>query len=115
MTKPEGSATPNPLRLRKRSEFLAVRAGAKRRGPLFLLEVLNRGDESPPRVGLTVTKKAGNAVERNRIKRRLRAIVRTQADEMADGADYVIVGRSDLLKARFSDIQAEFSRRLRRI
>lgn len=91
-----------------------MRAGAKRRGPLFLLEVLDRGDINAPRIGLTVTKKAGNAVERNRIKRRLRAIVRTQADEMAAGTDYVIVGRSDILNARFSDIQAEFSRRLRR-
>lgn len=114
MTQPKGSETRQPGRLLKRSEFLAVRSGAKRRGPLFLLEVLYRGDALPPRVGLTVTKKAGNAVERNRIKRRLRALVRGKADEIAAGADYVIVGRSDLLNARFSEIQAEFSRRLRR-
>lgn len=114
MTQPKGSAARRPGRLLKRSEFLAVRGGAKRRGPLFLLEVLERGDVMPPRVGLTVTKKAGNAVQRNRIKRRLREIVRAQADEMTTGSDYVIVGRSELLKARFTDIQAELSRRLRR-
>lgn len=114
MTPSQGRVAKRPDRLLKRSEFLAVRAGSKRRGPLFLLEVLERGDALPPRVGLTVTKKAGNAVQRNRIKRRLREIVRGQADEMSTGFDYVIVGRSDLLKAGFSDIQAEFSRRLRR-
>lgn len=91
-----------------------MRGGAKRRGPLFLLEVLQRGDALPPRVGLTVTKKAGNAVQRNRIKRRLREAVRSQADGMAAGVDYVIVGRSDILAARFADIEAELARRLRR-
>jgi ribonuclease P protein component len=109
----DGVADPRPARLLKRSEFLAVRGGTKRRGPLFLLEVLERGDEEAPRVGFTVTKKAGNAVQRNRIRRRLREAVRRQAAGMTHGNDYVIVGRSDLLTARFSDIEAELSRRLR--
>lgn len=109
----DGATAPQPGRLLKRSEFLAVRGGTKRRGPLFLLEMLARGDGMPPRVGLTVTKKAGNAVQRNRIRRRLREAVRRQAAGMTHGTDYVIVGRSDLLNARFSDIEAELSRRLR--
>ena len=102
-------------RLKKRAEFLAVRQGEKRRGPYFLLETRNRGDEAGPRVGYTVTKKAGNAVERNRIRRRLKEAVRVcAAADMSPGRDYVIVGRRDLLGAPFDAIKAELKRRIRR-
>ena len=101
-------------RLKKRSEFLAVRNGEKRRGRLFLLEVLARGDDKPPRVGFTVTKKAGNAVKRNRIRRRLKEALRVHAaGDMAAGNDYVIVGREDVLAAPFGQLAAELSRRIR--
>lgn len=101
-------------RLRKRAEFLAVRRGEKRRGPLFLVEVLDRRDAGPPRVGFTVTKKVGNAVERNRIRRRLREALRVHAaDDMAPGRDYVIVGRRDVLDAPFGTLKGELARRIR--
>ncbi len=103
-----------PARLRKREEFLAVRRGEKRRGRLFLLEVLRRGDEAPPRVGFTVTKKVGNAVVRNRVRRRLKEAVRAHAArDMAPGHDYVIVGREDVLAAPFDHLAAELARRVR--
>ncbi|MEZ5811775.1 MAG: ribonuclease P protein component [Rhizobiaceae bacterium] len=103
-----------PIKLRKRSEFLAVQRGEKRRGRLFLLEVLNRGDDGSPRIGITVTKRQGNAVERNRMRRRLREAVRTHAaGDMADGHDYVIVARRDMLSTRFSALRSELSRRIR--
>lgn len=103
-----------PIKLRKRSEFLAVQRGEKRRGRLFLLEVLDRRDDGPPRVGITVTKRQGNAVERNRMRRRLREAVRIRAArDMADGNDYVIVARRDILSTRFSALTSELSRRIR--
>jgi ribonuclease P protein component len=103
-----------PGRLRKRAEFLAVRRGEKRRGRLFLLEAVDRGDGAAPRVGFTVTKKSGNAVQRNRIRRRLKEAVRTHAaGDMAAGSDYVIVGRDEILTARFETIKSELSRRIR--
>lgn len=109
--KPKGQP---PGRLLKRAEFLAVRRGEKRRGRLFLVEVLDRGDGGIARVGYTVTKKVGNAVVRNRIRRRLKEAVRTHAaDDMAPGSDYVIVGREDVLSAPFSSLKAELSRRIR--
>lgn len=110
-----GTPARRPLtRLGKRAEFLAVRGGEKRRGRLFLLEVLDRGDGEGPRVGYTVTKKAGNAVVRNRIRRRLREAVRLHAAaDMATGSDYVIVGRTELVCAPFAEIAAELSRRVR--
>lgn len=109
-----GTPARRPLtRLGKRAEFLAVRGGEKRRGRLFLLEVLNRGDTAEPRVGFTVTKKSGNAVARNRIRRRLREAVRVHAaGDMKPGNDYVIVGRPDILTTPFGQLKAELSRRV---
>lgn len=105
---------PAPGRLRKRAEFLAVRSGEKRRGPLFLLEVLDRKDAGPPRLGITVTKKTGNAVQRNRIRRRLKEACRVHAAaEMKPGSDYVIVGRREILGVPFVSLKEELSRRIR--
>lgn len=102
-----------PQRLLKRADFLAVRRGEKRRGRLFLVEVLDRGDGDAPRVGYTVTKKVGSAVVRNRVRRRLKEAVRTGAAVgMAPGHDYVIVGREDVLAAPFDQLRAELSRRI---
>ncbi|MCR4265597.1 ribonuclease P protein component [Nitratireductor sp. ZSWI3] len=106
-------ALQQPARLKKRADFLAVRRGEKRRGQLFLLEVLDRGDEDAPRLGITVTKKVGNAVVRNRIRRRLKEACRTHAaHDMAAGKDYVIVARRSVLDAPFASLKDELSRRI---
>ena len=101
-------------RLLSRPQFLAVREGEKRRGPLFLLEVLNRKEEeSEARVGFTVTKKHGNAVERNRMRRRLKEAVRLHAGfAMQPGHDYVVVARRDVLQASFKELAAELKSRV---
>jgi ribonuclease P protein component len=113
MSKQGRSGEAPPARLKKRAQFLAVRAGEKRRGPLFLLEVLKHDTDAPPRVGFTVTKKVGNAAVRNRIRRRLREAVRVHAArDMEAGTDYVIVGRADCLSASFEAIAGELSRRI---
>lgn len=91
-----------------------MRAGEKRRGRLFLLEALNRKDDGAPRIGVTVTKKVGNAVVRNRIRRRIKEAVRVHAaDDMAPGNDYVVVARRDVLAAPFNTLKAELARRIR--
>ncbi|MBX4335150.1 ribonuclease P protein component [Bartonella raoultii] len=110
----------HPCRIRKRADFLAVRTGEKRRGPLFLLEVKPREQpaemKSPlvARVGFTVTRKNGNAVKRNRIKRRLREAVRVGlTNDMEAGTDYVIVAHPDALHAPFTSLISELSRRIK--
>ena len=76
--------------------------------------MLDRGDGKAPRVGYTVTKKVGNAVVRNRVRRRLKEAVRVHAaHDMATGNDYVIVGRDDVLSIPFDQLKAELSRRIR--
>ncbi|WP_455481698.1 ribonuclease P protein component [Bartonella sp. B35(2025)] len=110
----------HPCRIRKRADFLAVRTGEKRRGPLFLLEVKSREQtvemKHPPvaRVGFTVTRKNGNAVKRNRIKRRLREAVRVGlTNNMEAGTDYVIVAHSSALHAPFTSLISELNRRIK--
>lgn len=81
-----------------------------------MIEALDRGDARAARFGLTITKKVGNAVERNRIRRRLREAIRTTCrDDMIPGFDYVIVARRDLLEAPFDVVTSELSRRFSRV
>jgi ribonuclease P protein component len=107
--------TSKPGRLLKRSGFLSVRNGEKRRGPLFLLETRRyEGGELHGRYGLTVSKKCGNAVVRNRIRRRLNEAMRLHAAVDMDGqSDYVIVARRDVLNAPFPKLAEELKRRIR--
>jgi len=104
----------SPGRLKNRSEFLAVQAGEKRRGSTFLLEVLDRkSPETEPRVGFAVTKRPGNAVERNRMRRRLKEAVRLSAGvAMKPGHDYVIVARRDVLDTAFPKLQSLLAERI---
>ena len=101
-------------RLKSRPQFLAVREGEKRRGSLFLIEVLDRKlPDAEPRVGFTVTKKHGNSVERNRMRRRLKEAVRLHAGfAMQPGHDYVVVARRDVLTASFDELAAELKARV---
>ncbi|OPB32129.1 ribonuclease P protein component [Bartonella sp. AR 15-3] len=109
-----------PCRIRKRVDFLAVHTGEKRRGPLFLLEIKRREQTAKTkypltaRVGFTVTRKNGNAVQRNRIKRRLREAVRVGlTNEMEAGTDYVIIAHRNILHAPFTLLISELSRRIK--
>jgi ribonuclease P protein component len=108
-----------PARLKKRSQFLAMREGARMGSRAFNLEIRQRKwDETPdeaPRFGFTVTRKTGNSVVRNRIRRRLREAVRLAAPEHArPGHDYVLVGKLAGLSEPFSSIVAELGRGLDR-
>lgn len=103
-------------KLRKRAEFLAARRGRRLNGPFFFVEALRRADEGPARVGLTVTRKIGNAVERNRIRRRLREAIRIYAEaDMVPGIDYVIVARREVLSAPFATLSEELRKRFSRM
>ncbi|WP_407658934.1 ribonuclease P protein component [Marivivens aquimaris] len=86
-----------PPVLKKRADFLRA-ASARRQGTKgFHLQARKRGDEEPLRVGYTCSKKVGNAVARNRAKRRLREIARLIMQKHGrDGWDYVLVGRKDM-------------------
>ena len=85
--------------------------------PGFVLLVRHRADDDAlVRVGFTVTKKIGNAVVRNRMKRRFRALVReTFPDHAIPGADHVLIGRSDGIERDYATLAAELKRALARL
>ncbi len=72
------------------------RSGRSHAGRELVLYVFPRGDEGPPRLGLSVSRKVGGAVERNRVKRLLREAFATESERLAPGTDAVVVARSDV-------------------
>jgi ribonuclease P protein component len=106
-------------RLRQRADFLAVANGARVNSTAFTLQGRRREDLGPVRVGFTVTKKNGNAPERNRIRRRLREVVRRlgAADfvAMRPYHDYVLVGRRAALTCDFSTMLEDLRSALQRL
>lgn len=106
------------LRMKKRRDFLAAAKGHKVVTTTLVLQALplnesapqarpldEKDSASPARVGFTVTKKAGNAVARNRIRRRLRAAVDALMPEYAQpGWDYVLIGREKTREEPFDII-----------
>ena len=97
--------------LPKRADFLRLRSGRKRSGKYFTLQASpSAADGNNIRVGLTVTTKVGNAVVRNRIKRRLRSAVgQVFAAVGCPGHDYVIIARRPTLRAEFSALLNELT------
>ena len=103
-------------RLRQRADFLAAASGNKIAAAAFVLQARKRADSGPVRVGFTVSKKVGNAVERNRVRRRLREIVRlSPAGPMQAGHDYVLIGRRAALRVPFERMARDFQGALRRV
>ena len=102
-------------RMRQRADFLAAASGLKVHAGAFVLQARRRDDEGPARVGFTVSKKVGNAVERNRVRRRLREIVRLSPLPLMSGHDYVLVGRRAALSLPFARMAEEFEGALKRV
>ncbi len=106
--------------LRKRKDFVGMRSGRRQHSTSFVLQMrehrCNKVAGNGVRVGYTVTKKIGNAVERNRIKRRMRAVV---ARAMPTGArqahDYVLICKRTALSADFDTMVAELGTSLNRV
>jgi ribonuclease P protein component len=103
-------------RLRQRADFLAATAGLKVATAAFILQARHRDDDGPVRVGFTVSGKVGTAVERNRVRRRLREIVKRQAAmALRSGHDYVLVGRRAALSRPFDRMLEDFAGAARRL
>jgi ribonuclease P protein component len=103
--------------LRKRSDFLAANAGKRAPMPGFVLLVRDRADDSAEmRVGFTVTKKIGNAVVRNRMKRRLRALSHELlTSDGVPGADHVLIGRAGGIERDYAALKHELAKALAKV
>jgi len=103
-------------RLTKRADFLAARDGSRVSAGPVLVQARDRHDAQAPRIGFTVTKKTGNAVERNRIRRRLREAAKTALGHKAQpGFDYVLIARREAISASFPALVENLSRAVTRL
>jgi ribonuclease P protein component len=103
-------------RLRQRADFLAVANGARTSVAAFVVQRRRRDDDGPIRIGFTVTKKNGTATERNRIRRRLRELVkRLPAISLQAHSDYVLIGRRAALTCGFSNMLGDLRQALHRL
>ena len=105
---------PVPERLKRRADFLRV-AAKGRKAPVsgVVLQALARPDSGPARIGFTVTRKVGNAVVRNRTRRRLKEAARLLLrDQPIAGVDLVLIGRDSTRRRKFTDLMQDVRRAL---
>jgi ribonuclease P protein component len=99
---------PRSSRLLKHGDFQAVyRQGKKRISENVIAFYLERADDGGPRIGFTVGKVLGGAVERNRIRRRMRAAVRRRMAEFGCSLDVVLHPRKSVLDLEFAALERE--------
>ncbi|MGA9581418.1 MAG: ribonuclease P protein component [Allosphingosinicella sp.] len=103
--------------LTRRADFLAANRGRRAPMPGFVLLVRPRGDgDSRIRLGITVTKKIGGAVVRNRMKRRFRSLARDLLPGHGiAGADHVLIGRQGGIERDFGLLGAELEKALTKL
>lgn len=100
---------PRRERLRTHWEFEQVRRhGHGTPGRFLVLAILRRKEEYTRRVGFIVSKRVGNAVARNRIKRRLRGIYRTHRIQLNTGIWLVLIARQTASQASYHELESDF-------
>ena len=103
--------------LKQRKDFLRLAHAKRVHSTSFVLQARDRGDAQVLRVGFTCSKKVGNAVARNRAKRRLREIARLILPRFGQaGHDYVLIGRANVTATtKFTALQDELLAALRKL
>ncbi len=105
--------------LQKRRDFMKAARAKRTVAPAFILQMRHRqpGEAEGMRIGYTCSKKVGNAVARNRAKRRLREIARMELPALGhNGCDYVLIGRAKVTAERdFAELRADLRRALKKV
>jgi ribonuclease P protein component len=107
---------PKARRLTRPAEFLRVKNdGTAHRGAFLILGALKNDTEGDCRTGFVTSKRVGGAVVRNRIRRRLREIVRHHPEVLAPGYWLVVIARPAAARASYSALEHEWLRLTRRV
>jgi len=121
VSRTEAGSTPNvdglkfgkELRLRLRRDFLRVqKRGRKHHSPNFVVACASQPSSGPSRVGFSVSRRVGNAVVRNRLKRRLREFVRLRHRELPAARDLVVIAKPGAAKLSYAELVEELRDRL---
>ena len=95
-------------RIRKKKDFIAIyRAGSRYRGRFFHL-VYRDNPDAVSRMAVVVSRKVGNAVRRNRIKRRIRALFRKNKSLFKRPVDVILIARKEILDLSWPELAAEY-------
>ena len=105
------SRFPKSARLNRASEFARIKAeGQTSHGKYFVLGSLQTEEKLPARIGLITSRRIGCAVERNRVRRRLRELARKSRLEIKQGLQLVLVARRRAVSASFSELEEDWLR-----
>ncbi|MCK4534797.1 MAG: ribonuclease P protein component [Syntrophobacterales bacterium] len=96
-------------RVRKRKDYLKIYQRGVRVHSSNFTVILNPNPSGEKRLGVTVSKKVGNAVKRNRIKRLLREFFRLNKDRLPDSRDVVIIAKKDASSLKYQDVCLELA------
>lgn len=101
--------------LKKNYEFRRLYAKGKSAVTPYLVLYVRRTGRDTNRLGITVSNKIGNAVVRNRVRRRLREIYRLREDRLCRGVDLVIVARGRSTQASYAQLERAFEKACRQL
>lgn len=105
-----------PQRLKRRREFLRVQAAGRKTAQPGLVLQAAPGEGGTVRVGFTVSRRVGNAVTRNRVRRRLKAVAAEVLPRGArDNHDYVIIGRAGSIDRAYDALRRDLETALKRL
>lgn len=100
--------------LRRKADFDAIgRRGSARSDRMLVLRAL-RTDGPVTRIGFSTPRRLGGAVERNRVRRRLRELMRERYEEIATGWDLLLIARPEAASAGYDELRAAIASLLRR-
>ena len=110
---PAKDVPPYPTLRHKRDFDALARGGTTRSSPLLVLRVL-RTDGATTRIGLSTPRSLGGAVQRNRVRRRLRALISERYGELGTGWDLLVIARPAAAQATYTDLREALTNVLRR-
>ena len=104
---------PPRYRLRKRHEFLALQRDGRRQTLSHFVVITRDKEQSPSRLGITTSRKVGNAPMRNRIRRLVRDVFRRRCDSIVPPQDVLVIARPGAGDLEYADVDHELTRALR--